>query len=298
MSFDDLKNKWLFLAYSAKKDGTEDNDTDFRNKINTKRAYAGAKGIGRFSCDRLGSKLLLETTKEDNPTEVLDVDWEKFEEDAKKEFIDISVNHETMNDNKEYGTSLTISNLRGEWNRKKLLKLKDALAKLINPNQDNEDNFEIYLYAKDEEIEDKKHNEYHKKVNGKVINHIFETLDLKTTKIVTKIFPRDKEFIIQTALYEANELVYEIEEVSRYQYLNKIEYIIYFLNQSAKSTFTRRMGIEPVGYGHIFVYKNGIRIYPYGEKGIDPLAMDVRKGQGYARYLGTREVIGFIKGLD
>ena len=85
MSFDDLQNKWLFLAYSAKKDGTEDDGTDFRDKINTKRTYAGAKGIGRFSCDRLGSKLLLETTQKNTNTEILDVDWEKFEEDAKKE---------------------------------------------------------------------------------------------------------------------------------------------------------------------------------------------------------------------
>lgn len=294
MGFDDLRDKWLFLAYSAKKDGTEDENTDFRDKINTKRAYAGAKGIGRFSCDRLGSKLLLETTKENSSTEILDVDWEKFEEDAKKEFIDISVKHETSREEKEHGTILAITNLRGEWNRKKLLKLKDALAKLINPNQNYDDEFEIYLYSEDEENEDKKYNEYHKRVNGKIVNHIFKTLDLKTTKIITKVFSRNNESIIQTALYEANELVYEIEEVSKYQYLNKLEYIVYYLNQSAKSTFTRRMGIESVGYGHIFVYKNGIRIYPYGEKGEDPLAMDVRKGQGYARYLGTREVIGFI----
>ncbi len=294
MSFDDLRDKWLFLAYSAKKDGTEDENSDFRDKIHSKRAYAGAKGIGRFSCDRLGSKLLLETTKEDNQTEVLNVDWEKFEEDAKKEFIDINVSHETLGKNEEHGTILTISNLRGEWNRKKLLKLKDALAKLINPSQNIEDEFEIYLYSRDEEDEDKKHNEYHHRVNGKVVNYIFETLDLKTTKIITNVFPRNNEFIIKTALYEANELVYEIEEVSKYKYLNKIEYIVYFLNQSAKSTFTRRMGISQIDYGHIFVYKNGIRIYPYGERGEDPLGMDVRKGQGYARYLGTREVIGFI----
>lgn len=294
MSFNDLQNKWLFLAYSAKKDGTEDDGTDFRDKINTKRAYAGAKGIGRFSCDRLGSKLLLETTQKNTTTEILDVDWEKFEEDAKKEFIDISVSHETLAEKKDYGTILTITHLRGEWNRKKLLKLKDALAKLINPSQNIEDKFEIYLYSKDEEHEDRKHKEYHQIVNGKVVNHIFQTLDLKTTKIITKVFPRNNEFIIQTALYEANELVYEIEEVSKYKYLNKIEYIVYFLNQSAKSTFTRRMGISQIDYGHIFVYKNGIRIYPYGERGEDPLGMDVRKGQGYARYLGTREVIGFI----
>lgn len=54
------------------------------------------------------------------------------------------------------------------------------------------------------------------------------------------------------------------------------------------------MGVQPVEYGHIFVYKNGLRVYPYGERGEDPFKMDVRKSQGYARNLGTREVIGYI----
>ena len=294
MSFIDLKNKWLFLAYSAKKDGTEDSE-DFRNKINIKRTYAGAKGIGRFSCDRLGRNLLLETTKDSNQMETLDVNWEKFEEDAKKEFIDISVKHETKIEKNDSGTTLKISKLRAKWDRKKLLKLKDDLAKLINPSKSNKnDNFKIYLHVEDEKNEDKKNDKYAKRVNGKIENLIFQTIDLKTTRIETKIFERNNEWLVKTSLYEANELVYEIEEANKYQYLHDIEYVVYFLNQSAKSTFTRRMGIEPVGYGHIFVYKNGIRIYPYGERGEDPLAMDVRKGQGYARYLGTREVIGFI----
>ena len=48
MSKNDLINKWLFVAYSAKSDGTE--DISYRSKF--KRHYAGAKGIGRLSCDR------------------------------------------------------------------------------------------------------------------------------------------------------------------------------------------------------------------------------------------------------
>ena len=63
MNYDDLINKWLFVAYSAKKDGTE--DIDYRNKIQSKTFYAGAKGIGRFSCDKLGSKLILITKKDE-----------------------------------------------------------------------------------------------------------------------------------------------------------------------------------------------------------------------------------------
>src|SRR5690606_26210349 len=61
MDYDDLINKWLFVAYSAKRNGTE--DEDYRNKLKSERFYAGAKGVGRFSCDRLGRYLNLITTK-------------------------------------------------------------------------------------------------------------------------------------------------------------------------------------------------------------------------------------------
>ena len=67
MSLEDLKEKWLFLAYSAKKDGSEDFESDekqqsYRDQIN--RHYAGAKGVGRFSCDRLGANLIVITKRD------------------------------------------------------------------------------------------------------------------------------------------------------------------------------------------------------------------------------------------
>lgn len=69
---------------------------------------------------------------------------------------------------------------------------------------------------------------------------------------------------------------------------------LYFLNHSAKLIFKKRMGVDSVAYGHVFVYKNGLRIYPYGDRYEDPLKMDNRKSQGYNRYLGTRETMGYI----
>lgn len=70
MSFNDLQDKWLFVAYSAKRDGSEDADIikndSYRDKIKNKRYYAGAKGIGRFSCDRLGKRLILTTKTSDS----------------------------------------------------------------------------------------------------------------------------------------------------------------------------------------------------------------------------------------
>lgn len=299
MNYDDLTNKWLFVAYSAKREGTEEDSYDYRDKIKVKRAYAGAKGIGRFSCDRLGGELYLETIKDEKKAKVetLLTDWDKFEGNLKEEFVNISVIHETIpksNYDIDQGTVLEISNLKSQWDRKKFLSLKNALAKLINPNtQTKEDVFEIILDVKDELKEDNDYSEYNEVVNGKVRNLIFETLDLKTTKLVSSISDSDPSEI-QTSLFEGGKLVYKIYENNPFEKLSNVECEIYYLNRSAKATFTRRMGVEPVNYGHIYVYKNGIRIYPYGDRSEDPLKMDNRKAQGRTRYLGTREVIGYI----
>ena len=296
MNYDDLINKWLFVAYSAKKEGTEEDSYDYRDKIKIKRAYAGAKGIGRFSCDRLGGELYLETIKDElnSKVETLLTEWDKFEGNLKEEFVNISVIHETIaksNYNIEHGTVLEITNLKSDWNKDKFLDLKDALAKLINPNTQIEgDEFKIELIVPDEIENDKNESEYQNTVNGEIQNLIFETLEIKTTKIVSSI----KNGEIITSLTEGGKLVYKITETNTYKHLDNVNIQVYNLNQSAKATFTRRMGTRAVDYGHVFVYKNGLRIYPYGERGEDPFKMDNRKAQGYSRYLGTRDVLGYI----
>lgn len=298
MSLDDIKNKWLFVAYSAKKEGTEDESFDYRDNIYQKRAFAGAKGIGRFSCDRLGKELLLESTKRERKsnTELIITDWRLFEQDLKDEFIDITVAHETKPKSSyglDHGTVLEITNLRSDWSREKFLQLKRSLAKLINPNRDkSKHDFKIFLNVPEELEHDKQEDGYNERVNGEVQNLIFETLEIKTTVIESSISIDGKT--ITTKLKDGGTLIYNIEENNLFKSLKDSSITIFYLNQSAKLTFARRMGLSSKEYGHIFVFKNGFRVYPYGETGEDPFKVDVRKAQGYARNLGNREIIGQI----
>jgi len=298
MNYDDLVNKWLFVAYSAKKDGTEDDDLDYRSNIYSKRPFAGAKGIGRFSCDRLGKVLYLETTKqEQNPkTEVLLTEWEKFESDIKKEFIDIQVVHDTLEHNsfhRSHGTMLIINELRSSWDRPKLLRLKSALAKLINPSvSQDQDGFKILLEVPEEISNDRFHEDQHNIVNGEVRNFIFEALGLKTTRISSTI--SSDGLYVETELRDAGRLIYRIKERNNFKLLHNLNFTLYYLNMSAKLTFTRRMGLSSTQYGHVFLYKSGFRIYPFGEPGEDPLKVNARKAQGYNRFLGNRDLIGEI----
>jgi hypothetical protein len=299
MNSQDLKDKWLYIAYSAKKEGTEDDNFDYRDKIYSNKPFAGSKGIGRISCDRLGKTLYLETTKlEKNPeTQILLTDWEKFEEDSKKEFIKIPVFHDTESKSKYgivNGTVLEISNLRSNWNRDKLLKLKESLSKLINPyNEDDKNEFSIIINVSDESENDKKESEYRKIINGKVKNFIFETLGLKTTRIICSI-DESKENIY-SQLIDGGTTIYEITQKNKYPLLNNIIITLYYLNRSAKYTFTRQMGMASRVYGNVFLYKNGFRIYPYGEPYSDPMGIDKRKSRKTKSRLGTGEIIGRIE---
>lgn len=298
MSLKDLEEKWLFVAYSAKKEGTEDDAEDYRNNIYSKKPYAGAKGIGRFSCDKLGSTLMLETTK-DSKTEVLKTDWEKFEGDLKDEFINIAVEHSSKSKSDfglKHGTVLEIGNLRSQWNRAQLLKLKKSLAKLINPLNDDKEKFQINLSVIEELDEDKKNSSLFDQVNGNISNSIFEVISKKTTKIEAIVSNEGK--YIETTLTDNGKLVYSIKENNTIDVLPNTKISLYYLNQSAKATFARRMGLPFNQYGHVFVYKNNFRVYPYGEPGEDPLKLDTRKAQGYGRYLGTRELFGQVQITD
>lgn len=317
MNYQDLIDKWLFVGYSAKREGTEDKKLDYRNNIKSKRFYAGAKGVGRFSCDRLGEKLTLYSIKEEKNSSVeqIDVNWKDFEKDSKIVFEAIPIKRKTISqlpsDYKTYkisnGTILEISALRDTWDRKKILSLKTSLAKLILPKFDEsekDNSFNIFVESEEELESDNKYKKECKKekrridpkkiVNGPVENFIFETLNLKTTQISSEISEDGKSIV--TKLIDRGKFIYELEEENEeYPLLENISVLIYFLNRSAKWNFTNKMNTEPVNYGNLFMYKNGFRIHPYGNPRDDSYGFDARRAQGYSRYLGTREIIGKIE---
>jgi signal transduction histidine kinase len=318
MNFTDLKNKWLWVAYSAKKLGTEDDEIkgkeykDYRDKIRKTDYYAGAKGIGRFSCDRLGAKLILTTKKVGvkGRLEQITTDWGKFDLDPTEKFEAIKIKYNDPPKTPDvgqfkHGTILEITSLRSDWKRPKIIELKRSLEKLINPFDVIDDEkgsssistkqtFSIEIKSDTERARDKKQPEERLKVNGKIKNFVFETLKLKTTQIFTEI-PADGSKII-TELVDRGKTIYKIEHPNPYKgLLENIRLHLYYLNHAAKINFKKSMGIPSVSFGSIFLYKNGFRVYPFGEEGEDSLGIDRRKQQGYARYLGTRELIGRIE---
>lgn len=303
MTFDDLKNKWLFLAYSAKKDGTEyseeDKQSSYRDLIN--RHFAGSKGVGRFSCDRLGNILVLTTKNAKSKyVEKIFVDWNDFEKNQEKVFESIELHHESIEelpsfpDSSTTGTILEISKVREKWDRSKILNLKSSLEKLINPFSETTD-FEIEIICEREKIADertKEVNGFLEKdiVNGIIKNSIANVISLKTTKIEVKLDSQS----IKTVLTDRDEKIYVLEEENTYSKLSDVTINLYYLNSAAKTAFSKRMGVQPVQYGSIFLFRNGFRILPFGDKDDDSWKLNSRAQQGYNRFLGTRDLFGRV----
>ena len=294
MSKDDLIDKWLFVAYSAKSDGTE--DKSYRSRF--KRHYAGAKGIGRMSCDRLARNLKLTTrSSEENKTEILYVDWSVFEIDKQTEFDTINIPHETLDTiprfplYKETGTILEFDGLHVSWTRDDILRLKKSLEKMINPFSGTDDDFQIEIIAPKMKEEDLATDSPHEKVNGVIENSIADVLKLKTTQIESRI----ENGVIYTSLTDRGVKMYEIEEPSQeFSLLKSVSISLFYLNRAAKYNFTAKMGVEPIKYGNVFLFRNGFRILPYGEWDDDSWGLNHRQQQGYNRFLGTRDLFGRV----
>ena len=293
MSKNDIVNKWLFVAYSEKKSVRNNSYID---SINEKRTYAGAKGIGRFSCDRLGGYLELYSKKSnDKQTNQLNVNWDDFEKNSQEEFVDISVMHQYVDvlpSNNISGTSVVIKKLREKWERKDIINLKKSLVKLVNPYENQDDVFEIYLHCEEELENDKKQQHERERVNGKLQNYVFETLNLKTTQISVAI--SEDGSTITTKMFDRGTFLFELKQKSSFRYLKNVKTELFYLNRAAKISFRKIMGVSPLEFGSVFVYKNGFRTMPYGEPGADMFYIDRRKTQGYNRFLGTRDIMGRI----
>lgn len=294
-----LINRWLNIAYSEKKGKKEDFG----------RVLAGNKGVGRFSCDRLGNFLTIYTRVSNKPYYKLYIDWRQFETEGEQDLniqdIDLSIEEIdpdkfeelTGENNFDTGTILKINYLRSLWEPEKIIRLRRELEKFINPNQLFVSSpFNINISAEEYIAYDINQSESIKKVNGPINNRVFDKLDFRTTSIVASISGDGKH--ITTSMQDRGQEIFLLKEANKFDELSNVKITIYYLNPYAKVFFAKQTGIRSKDFGSIFLFVDGFRIPPYGDDGDDWLGMELRKAQGYKRFLGTREVVGRIEVTD
>lgn len=297
MDEDGLINKWLNIAYSEKKEQVWLNG----------RRQAGNKGVGRFSCDRLGKQLTIYSKTEGGQCRFMSIDWGLFENDESqdRQIQDVTISLDIVSDDVvlgltgwntfDKGTILYIEDLREIWDVEKIIRLKRDLEKFINPNQAYTScgGFSIEIKASEYLQYDSTQIDIINKVNGFVENKIFDRLNFKTSSISAAIDSSGQ--YITTTLTDRGRMVFELKEPNIYPHLRNVKTFVYYLNPYTKAYFTKQTGFRSVDFGSIFLFINGFRIPPYGDEGDDWLGIEKRKSLGFRRYLSTREVVGRIE---
>ncbi|SFL20376.1 ATP-binding protein [Lysobacter sp. cf310] len=144
MSIDDIEQKWLVLATDSKR-GKEN-----RKRSNLfKRSPLGEKGIGRIAAFKLGEQLRL-TTKADGHREcVVDINFsELLDQGAFLDNLRVSVRELEKPDTFSQGATGTIIEIsklyRQEWTRADLRKIQRLITSLASPFE-TPDSFEVSL---------------------------------------------------------------------------------------------------------------------------------------------------------
>lgn len=271
MDLADIEKRWMVIGTDSKK-----------NKMYSPiyhRPLNGDKGIGRFSVDRLGAFLHMEAQKRGSTARYLaDFDWSLFDGESKN-ISDIAIPYtQVKGDQKAHGVSLTISKLRDVWDEQKLKELYRNLRQFKSPFA-QDDTFKIFITAPEYG--------YNKR------EVVVEKLEgVSSLWMVAEISANDPEKICITVNKDG--LEYQTVQTNPFSF-GSVKAQVFMFNQGDKVRFVNRYGLRVRDYGNIRLYRDSFRVYPYGDAKNDWLDLDRRQTQGLMRFLGSRDLIGYVQ---
>lgn len=294
MNLPTFTTKWMNPATGHKEEQKENKQ---RSKL--KRLPLGEKGVGRFAAQQIGHHLKMITKTIETEQELfVDVDWKLFDVRG-KDLHEVKVNFKMQNTDrfkyKETGTILEITNLKSEWTLDEIKKVSNSLRRMKSPfkGANNFDvilkfencpeEFEKYADLETTDILEKAHYTFYAIVNDKGevdYDYHFKMPGYKSIKhsgsadIVkeTKENPNQKvivgDFLINLHVYDKSSDKLKASGIN-------------------KKDLAEWCGVS--------VYRDGIRIMPYGERGNDWLNLDNRRIQSPGERVGNENVIGMIE---
>ena len=309
MSIPEITDNFLTIGTPARK-----REVDNILSQGGSKTPLGEKGIGRLSAMRLGHLLKMETARaEDSHWNVLEIDWRMFGDlDLMIEDIKVAPRKGDRKANdKAHGTKLILGGLLEDWTEKRVREFADyEFARLTDPFLDPKSRPRIALFWSDDRIaipwlDPVLIENAHASLTGTYTVKAGEPrLDLKmvATKLGNFEHPRETDTLTLTlpdleGLLKGNDnLVPESALTS----VGDFDFEIYWFNRR-HLTGIEGLGKQPVVRGlvkkwsSIMLFRDGFRVFPYGEVEDDWLGLDaVALGRtGYV--LNKNQFIGHVR---
>lgn len=264
------------------------------------RLYQGAKGIGRFAAARLAESLLMET-KEPNSELGVSVllNWGSFTDDSYLDEVTVDYQVEAL-PRFVHGTRLSLINLhaRRHWLEDDFESLHTRLSRLVSPFQKHDGELEVSDFDIDLHIpgyplltgrvephkltsdpkyrltgalSDTGHFDGQVAIDGKVVKRLQnrplgskgETVGCGPFAVEIRAWDRDRPGLTP-----------------------------YMVRHNQTLTGLRRI---LTAYSGVSIYRDGFRVHPYGEQGLDWLSLDTRSRQNPTMRLANNQVIAAIR---
>ncbi len=277
-------------------------DSGWRTPIHD-RVPLGEKGIGRFAAHKLGEKITLVTRKKNSMEIKVFIDWTKFDTAEYLDDVGIDVierSPKIFKGNKT-GTKITIRGIKEKWTRRDIRSLHRAVNSICSP-YDIPSKFQTKLVVKPD---------------FGYLDDLMSTDEvLKTAPFIAEV-EINNDYIIYHYQFKPSQ---KMSLVKGRKISNKIPII---LPEEALGKNLDDLGIGPIKMnlhmfdmdtritrlitadvsglrmflrenGGIRVYRNGIRVYNYGEAESDWLELDRRRVNDPTTSISNRIVIGAV----
>lgn len=306
MDLNILQNVWLEPGTDYKKKMIEEK----RYTPVFKRKPLGEKGIGRFAVHKLGKKIEIVSRQENKKEVYLTFDWDVVSNYTYLEEITVRLAErepEVFNENST-GTRIVISNLKKSWSRGDIRELYRSIQGFNNPFN-TISNFKVnFLIDKKEWIEDlltpEEITEYalffiQAEIKDNIIEKFqyefrpYPSMDKISKRIVTE---KDDNIKKRLIVVDRNNNKINLEKFK----IGPVKFTAYIFDRENKIL---NLGLSDVKglkeyldlNGGIRVYRDGIRVYDYGEPENDWLELDIRRVNVPAKRISNNLILAAIE---
>lgn len=277
--------------------------------------YLGEKGVGRLSAMRLGNVLHIETaTSTDRHLNVLEVDWSAFE-DLSLMLEDVQLAPTAGGDKPSAdwsGTSIRITDLTGNWGTRKIREVVNyEIARLADPFATKKRRFRIAIFFNDERIDvprldDNLLKEAHASAHAKY--EITAEGPQVSVDLMYKVPTSDKNAVSKRI--ETKSLVLGTQELttvlddaddsvprSALTTVGPFEFDAYWYNRQRLTKVDSIGDLRAVRelqqrWSGIMLFRDGYRVFPYGEPDDDWLRLDRRALASGGYKLNAQQFVG------
>lgn len=324
MTLDIIKNVWLRPATPSKLDKKKKK----LNKTNKGRIIQGEKGIGRFAIHKLGEKIEVYTKSLSHDEVKLEMDFTEFNPEKADLFNQPPDDYKLLNKvfnnwyvnkppeivTKDKGTLIRIYNLREQWKENDFEELYKGIQRLIPPIDENAEklgvnfrqDFNIELFKGGQVYSSEEVTTFKDVIEraqftmiGKVSKEGILSMEYKATAPIRN-FAREINLLSKEELSKSNYTSHAInkwfEKHKRNPACGAFSFTFYAFDLSKPDKTILTKDIEQfIKDNFVFVLRDGVRVYPYGEKGIDWLNLDKLRATFKAgQFISYNDLTGFV----